>query len=377
MRQELSQGFSGTIDGLRLTDLVQTACLSQLSHMLRVESAVGAGRIFFRSGQVFHAETEGKRGEEAFCHILLWENGCFEAYPEDVPSDMEASIKRTWEYLLIEVLRLQRGVAAREENGAIDALQPTTGFSGHLGQIQLADLVQLACSARIDRIVLVRSADWTGRIFVNSGNVCHAEMNEVEGEDAFNEMVAAPVGEFETVPAPGSEDIVTIHKPWEYLLMDAMRFLDERGGNVEEKPDSITPGQETLTLKLQRMKTNEKIRLAMFADKEARTLLMRSPNRYIQLAVVKNPKITDGEVASLAASKTADEEVLRQIANTREWLKNYSVRMALACNPKTPINIATRLVQTLLPNDLRGIARSKSVPTAVAGAARRLVMESK
>jgi len=366
------RGFSGTIDGLRLTDIVQTACLSQLSHMLRVESARGAGRIIFRSGQVFHAETAGMRGEEAFCHILLWENGCFEAYPEDVPTMMEASIRRTWEYLLIEVLRLKRDVAAA--GGGMGLASPPAGFSGHLGQIQLADLVQLACSAGVDRIMLLRSDEWMGRIFVNSGNVCHAEMNEVQGEDAFNEMVAAPVGEFETtVLAPDSKGIWPIHKPWEYLLMDAMRFMDERASQADEGIER----QETLTLRLQRMKTNEKIRLAMFAEKDARALLMRSSNRYVQIAVIKNPKITEGEVALLAASKTVDEEVLRHIANTREWMKHYPIRVALACNPKTPINVSSRLVQTLLPNDLRGIARSKSVPSVVAVMAKKMVAEKK
>jgi hypothetical protein len=91
----------------------------------------------------------------------------------------------------------------------------------------------------------------------------------------------------------------------------------------------------------------------------------------IQIAVISNAKITDGEVASIACSRHVDEEVLRKIAADKEWMRLYPVRLALASNPKTPIAISRRLVPTLNRQDLKNLSRSKSVPNVVANEARR------
>ena len=51
------------------------------------------------------------------------------------------------------------------------------------------------------------------------------------------------------------------------------------------------------------------------------------------------------------------------------------MRLALATNPKTPLAMAVRFVPTLLPRDLRQLAKSKNVPAAVCGMAKRLVID--
>ncbi len=109
----------------------------------------------------------------------------------------------------------------------------------------------------------------------------------------------------------------------------------------------------------------------MKGDKEARAVLIRDPSKIIQHAIISNPRISEGEVTMLAASRSIDEEVLRKIAGNREWMKLYQVRLALATNPKTPVPIATRLVPTLMQKDLKPLAKSKTVPSAVAQAALR------
>ena len=52
-------------------------------------------------------------------------------------------------------------------------------------------------------------------------------------------------------------------------------------------------------------------------------------------------------------------------------LKNYSVKKNLIENPKTPILIATRLVQHLREADLRQLTKSKNITGPVKDAARR------
>ena len=70
-----------------------------------------------------------------------------------------------------------------------------------------------------------------------------------------------------------------------------------------------------------------------------------------------------------------DDEVLRKIASNREWVKSYAIRMALVTNPKTPLPIAIKLVPTLTQQDLKQLAKSKTVPIGVAQAARRITFQ--
>jgi len=59
------------------------------------------------------------------------------------------------------------------------------------------------------------------------------------------------------------------------------------------------------------------------------------------------------------------------IATTPEWTKSYQIKRNLCENPKTPVSIATRLVQHLRESDLRHLSKSKNVTGPVQDAARR------
>ena len=122
------------------------------------------------------------------------------------------------------------------------------------------------------------------------------------------------------------------------------------------------------------MSLMEKMRFASRCHKEGRTLLIHDPNRAVQLALISNPRITDAEVAIIAWSRSTEEDVLRRISENHEWLKHYPVRSGLAWNPKTPLLLVTRLLGTLMREDLSKIAKSKDVPVTVAHAARRLIL---
>lgn len=139
----------------------------------------------------------------------------------------------------------------------------------------------------------------------------------------------------------------------------------------KDKPVKDELDRLPLAMKIQRMTVPERIKLAQTGGREARTLLMQDPNRVVQLAVLDNPKITSSEVAGFANSRNISDEALRKIAENREWFKLYPVRLALVKNPKTPVGIALKLVSTLIPQDLKILAKSKSVSSVIVQAARR------
>lgn len=365
--QEDGNRFNGTIEYIRLIDLIQVSCLARISHVIKVASTDKTGRFYLDDGKVVHAESGDITGEEGFFELLGWEGGHFET--ERLPENVTVSIKRTWEYLLIQAVQLRAKLGGGENDGPPTEDQ-SRGFWGNINDIALTDLVQLICLDNIDRVVEIRSERLVGKINVRGGQVCHAQADDLVGQEAFFKMLSASRGSFETVPFPRECD-TTINIPWEYLLIEAMRFLDEISGQTGEK--QAESKVETLLQKVQKKNTAEKIRLAMMADKETRSILMRDSNRMIQLAVISNPKITDSEVAAISFSRQVDEEVLRRIASDREWIKNYSIRHALAVNPKTPFAISRKLVPTLTRQDLRNISRSKSVSNMVAMEAKRML----
>lgn len=368
--QEDANRFNGSIEYIRLIDLIQVSCLAKLSHVIRVDSIDKIGRFYLDAGKVIHAESGGVTGEEGFFDLLRWDAGHFET--ERLPQEVTNSINRTWEYLLIQALRAPRKTVEGQKADA-EAQGLSHGFRGQLNDITLVDLIQLICLDSIDRIIKVRTRDLVGKIHVRGGQICHAAIDDLVGQEAFFKLLNTPNGTFITLPNSEESD-TTINVPWEHLLIEATRIADESsGGKIDEK--EAESRAQTLLQKIQRKNVSEKIRLAMLADKETRSILIRDSNRMIQLAVVSNPKLTDSEVAAIACSRQVDEEVLRRIAIDREWLKIYTIRHALVANPKTPVNIARKLVPTLSRQDLRNIARSKSISSLVALEAKRHSMK--
>ena len=133
----------------------------------------------------------------------------------------------------------------------------------------------------------------------------------------------------------------------------------------------------SLFQKIQTMSVSEKLDLARKASKEARSILIRDSNKLVQLAVVNSPKITESEILAIATNRQVNDEVLKEIAMNREWLRNYQIRFALVNNPKTPLSISMAQVSYLNQRDLGLLAKSKGVPRAIVIAAQGRLKEVK
>jgi len=118
-----------------------------------------------------------------------------------------------------------------------------------------------------------------------------------------------------------------------------------------------------------------KIRLATLGDAFERGKRIRDPVRMVALAAIKAPGVTDIEAARYAGNQALAEDVIRYIAANRNWTKLYAVKVSLCRNPKAPISETTRFLPFLRPKDLTNLSKSKSVPSAVAALARRLLAQ--
>jgi hypothetical protein len=97
-----SAGFRGTITNTSLPDIIQLICIGRNTCRMHVRSGTNNGLIYFRKGEIIHAETHGMEGEEAFYMILSWELGVFEC--DDRRAKAE-TIQESWDFLLMESVR--------------------------------------------------------------------------------------------------------------------------------------------------------------------------------------------------------------------------------------------------------------------------------
>ena len=129
---------------------------------------------------------------------------------------------------------------------------------------------------------------------------------------------------------------------------------------------------ESLYHRILNMGVGDKIRLALFGNKEARDILIRDSNKIVALSVIKSPKIMDSEVEAISKSRHVCEDVLRHIAGTKEWIRSYTIKMNLVANAKTPVPIAMKILSQIREPDLRRLAKNKNVSQVIALQAKRL-----
>lgn len=125
---------------------------------------------------------------------------------------------------------------------------------------------------------------------------------------------------------------------------------------------------------VQELNVGDKIKLALSGDKEWRSLLVKDGNKQVSSAVLKNPRITEKEVLTLCQNRSTNEELIRLILINREWLKNYSIRLALTMHPRTPLNQGIRFLSTLGERDLRKLSKSRNISSVLVNACRRILL---
>ena len=116
-----------------------------------------------------------------------------------------------------------------------------------------------------------------------------------------------------------------------------------------------------LAQRIHKLQTNQKIILALKGGKEERTFLIREPNRLIQVNVVRNARVTEGEVALIAQMRSINEEVMRIITSNRDWMKKYPIVKAVVLNPKTPLPLALNFFKRLIDQDLKFLEKDRGV----------------
>ncbi len=109
----------------------------------------------------------------------------------------------------------------------------------------------------------------------------------------------------------------------------------------------------------------QKVELAAKGNKEVRQILSRDPSSLVARAVMNSPRITESDVIAYAGSSLTSEDILRGIADNREWSKSVRVKLLLVTNPRTPPAVAMRFLGHLPLSDLGILSRNRNIPTIV------------
>lgn len=139
------------------------------------------------------------------------------------------------------------------------------------------------------------------------------------------------------------------------------------GAEEEEEQES-----RALYDKVKKMSIGEKIRFGLMGNLAVRELLIKDSNKLVAMSVLRNPGLGDKEISKIASSRIVIEDVIRAIAESRDWCKNYQVKLSLCQNPKCPPHIAMNFLKFIRAKDLKTLSTSKDVPTVIARTAKRL-----
>lgn len=143
--------------------------------------------------------------------------------------------------------------------------------------------------------------------------------------------------------------------------------------------DEVSPQEENearttaIGTLIKSMTMAQRIKLALFGNLAARTVLLRDTNKQIPLFVLENPRMTENEVADISRNTQVDESVLRAVGNNTQWMKNYALKINLVSNPKTPIDVAMKWLKFIKDKDLQRLARSKNLSQVIATQSRKLL----
>ena len=150
----------------------------------------------------------------------------------------------------------------------------------------------------------------------------------------------------------------------------AAPFVDEDDTDYGADGDR-TEEPASLVQRIASMTVPQKVKAAMKGTREMRAVLIRDPNKLVSLSVLSSPKVTDTEIESFARMGSVAEDVLRTIARTRAWMKNYQVVLALTKNAKTPVAISMTLLPRLQDGDIKRLSTDRYVPDPLRIAARK------
>ena len=207
-------------------------------------------------------------------------------------------------------------------------------FQGSLQELPLPDILQLVAVSGKTGSFTIQNDRESGRIFLSDGQIVHAQMGRLEGEEAVYELAIWPEGEF--LFSPGEVSVpTTITKSNTSLLMEAARRIDEWQVLAKKVPStsmvpnfaesdgssqiSLTPKEWAVVRKLDGRRSVEEIAFALGSSpfETAKVIYGLITNGLVTLSA-ENRQLDLDTVEAMG-----DEELLGLAARIRQEARAY------------------------------------------------------
>lgn len=99
-------------------------------------------------------------------------------------------------------------------------------LQGNIHDMSIADLIQHNCVDRKKAKITISNFQGEAELYFNEGEVVHASLDGIEGEEVVYRILAWDEGSFTLVSEVESPK-TSINRSWSGLLMEGMRRLDE------------------------------------------------------------------------------------------------------------------------------------------------------
>ena len=223
----------------------------------------------------------------------------------------------------------------------------------------------------INQARILRTPDILDALLANPSLSADARRRAMETREEFFEKKARQAQE---LPAESvAEDLPT------FKIADLLEKAaeEDQSGNVQQTllpsgVDEGDPQRMNVFAEIIKMSVGEKVQRAFKGGKSDRVILIRDRNKLVCSAVMRNPRLTESEVESIAGMRNVDDEVLRLVTTRRDWMSKYNIVLTLARNPKAPVGVVLPLINRLTLRDLKSLKDDKGVSEAARVHARKL-----
>lgn len=101
-------------------------------------------------------------------------------------------------------------------------------LDGTLDTLSLPNLIQLHCTQQQNALVRLVRPGCEGVLAFSNGELIHASVGNLTGEDAVYELLAWEDGEFHVSDVSVAFPPANVQTPWSMLVLDALRQIDEQ-----------------------------------------------------------------------------------------------------------------------------------------------------
>ena len=105
MQKRKDLGFSGTVERLKLQDIIQMACVGGITSTITASRGNQKGYLYIQRGNPWHASAAGVTGQEALNELLSWSGGRFDLR-WGVPRNLTQNLSGSHDALLLEAMRV-------------------------------------------------------------------------------------------------------------------------------------------------------------------------------------------------------------------------------------------------------------------------------